>query len=139
MGSFGEIVTSKSADDQIHIIDFKPWVDQEPREARLKVAKELVEAGHTLGFVYISNHGISEELVAEAFSWSKRFFDLKEEKKAQAANPPGSDVFRGWSKIGHETVPPHEEDKLEGVIDYNVSDDCVIPLSYIERSRKATA
>jgi isopenicillin N synthase-like dioxygenase len=119
MGSVGDDHSLLSG--RIAIVDFQPWVDQESREARLKIAKELVEASHDTGFVYIRNHGISEALLEEAFSWNKKFFALDDSKKAQAAHPPGSDAFRGYSKVGHETVPPHEEDKLEGVLDYNVS------------------
>ena len=106
---------------QIPVIDFKPWVGIATREDRLKVAIELVEGCHNTGFVYITNHGISPELLSEAFAWNKKFFDLDEEKKAQAAHPPDSMIFRGYSKIGLEMIPPREEEKVEGVLDFNVS------------------
>lgn len=106
---------------QIPIIDFSTWTTgDQPLPLRLKVGKDLVEACHNTGFVYIKNHGLSESLLTEAFTWSKKFFSLSEQEKALAAHPPGSEIFRGYSRIGHETVPPHEEDKIEGVIDYNV-------------------
>lgn len=107
---------------QIPMIDFSAWITaDQPLPLRLNVARELVEACHNTGFVYINNHGLSESLLSEAFSWSKKFFSLSQQEKALAAHPPGSQIFRGYSCVGHETIPPHEEDKIEGVVDYNVS------------------
>ena len=107
--------------NKLPIIDFRAWTEGSPKEDRLKVAQDLVEACHIAGFCYIRNHGISEALLAEAFGWSRKFYNLKEEEKAQAAHPPGSDIFRGYSKIGHESLPPSEDgEKKEGILDYNV-------------------
>jgi isopenicillin N synthase-like dioxygenase len=40
-------------------------------EHRLAVAKELADACHNVGFVFIINHGVSQELLEEVFGWSK--------------------------------------------------------------------
>ncbi len=105
---------------QIPIIDFRPWIETGSPDKRLKVARELVEACHSTGFVYLTNYGIPASIVEEAFAWNKKFFDLKEEDRASAAHPPDSLSYRGYSKLGHETVQPQEGEKLDGVPDYTV-------------------
>lgn len=52
-------------------------------ERRRDVAAQIYEACANVGFFYISNHGVSEELTTTAFSEAARFFDLPlEEKKS---------------------------------------------------------
>ena len=77
------------------IIDFSPFSRNLLFDSRLKAAHELVKACHETRFVYITNHGISPPLLAEAFAWSRRFFELDVEKRTQAAHPAGSTVFKG--------------------------------------------
>ncbi|KAL2075851.1 hypothetical protein VTL71DRAFT_794 [Oculimacula yallundae] len=105
----------------IPIIDFKPWSEYSSLEDRRRVAHELVEACHTTGFVYIKNSGLQASIIDEAFAWSKKFFELKEKDRASAAHPEGSMIFRGYSKLGHETLQAIEGGKLEGVPDYTES------------------
>jgi isopenicillin N synthase-like dioxygenase len=64
-------------------------------EHRLAVAKELADACHNAGFVFIINHGVRQKLLKEAFGWSKRLFDLKTEGKMLASRPDGLTVHRG--------------------------------------------
>lgn len=106
---------------QIPVINFEPWTAPSSAQQRLDVAHELVEACHSTGFVYITNFGIPESVVEEAFAWSKKFYALKEEDRASAAHPPGSMIYRGYSKLGHEVVQAVEGEKFEGVPDYTVS------------------
>lgn len=48
---------------QIPIIDFK---DFETRSA--EIAKEVYEACTTIGFFYVANHGIPQEMIDDAFA-----------------------------------------------------------------------
>jgi isopenicillin N synthase-like dioxygenase len=91
-----------------------------PPKKKVSVARRLVEGCHYTGFVYIKNHGVPASLPAEAFAWTKRFFDLEEEQKSQAARNPNGLSFRGWGKKGTETIPPVQKEKIKGVLDYNV-------------------
>lgn len=50
-------------------------------ERRRDVAAQIYEACANVGFFYISNHGVSEELTTTAFSEAARFFDLPLEEK----------------------------------------------------------
>jgi hypothetical protein len=51
--------------------------------ARKAVAAEIREACINIGFFYVQNHGISQELVDGVFEWGKRFFDLGFEEKME--------------------------------------------------------
>jgi isopenicillin N synthase-like dioxygenase len=94
-----------TSDPSLPIIDLSKWTSPSATKSdRLALAKELVEACHTTGFAYIINHGISPTVLDEAFAWSKKFHDMPQEKKMQAAHPDGSQAFRGYSWPGHENV-----------------------------------
>ena len=88
----------------IPMIDFLTWTSPFNVVAadRLETARELVEACHTTGFVYIKNHGISPNLLGEIFAMSQKFFDLPKEEKMLAANA-GAQSFRGYSWPGLES------------------------------------
>jgi isopenicillin N synthase-like dioxygenase len=109
------------------VIDFLSWTSpfNVSPEDRLETARELVEACHTTGFVYITNHGISPELLGEAFAMSKKFFDLPTEKKMTAGNA-GSQSFRGysWPGLENSNAISDEGTKVPGtekeVVDFNV-------------------
>lgn len=89
---------------KLPIIDFANWKEGSTPEQRYAIAKELADACHNVGFVFIINHGISPELLEEVFGWSKRLFDLKTEEKMLAPHPPGPTVHRGYSWPGLEKV-----------------------------------
>lgn len=88
----------------IPIIDFTNWTSTSTPDERFAVAKQLADACHNVGFVFIINHGIGPELLEEAFGWSKRLFDLKVEEKMLAPHPNGHAVHRGYSWPGLEKV-----------------------------------
>lgn len=94
------------------IIDFSRWL-QGSADEKKKVAHELAEACRRVGFVYVTNHGVPDNLLEEAFSWSQKLFDLPEEKKMLAPHPPGPNVHRGYSWPGLEKVSQyiHEDGK----------------------------
>ncbi|KAK4542266.1 hypothetical protein LTR36_006919 [Oleoguttula mirabilis] len=100
MGSVGEAPSPST----IPVIDFSRWNASTSKAERLAVAKELTDACRRVGFVYIINHGLSQELLDEAFDTSKRLFDLSLEEKMQAPHPDGPEVHRGYSYPGLEKV-----------------------------------
>ncbi|KAG0651919.1 2-oxoglutarate-dependent dioxygenase htyE, partial [Hyphodiscus hymeniophilus] len=99
MGSIEEPQTGN-----VPIIDFKNWASESTPGQRYEVGKKLADACHNVGFVYIINHGVSPELLEEAFGWSKRLFNLKHEEKMLAPHPDGPTVHRGYSYPGLEKV-----------------------------------
>lgn len=72
----------------IPIVDLAPWSDGSPAD-RKRIAAELAEACRRVGFVYVKNHGIADELLADAFGWARKLFDLPMEEKMLAPHPPG--------------------------------------------------
>ena len=128
MGSIDkEEASTTTADISIPIIDFSTWSSAQSSAAeRASIAKELVDACHNVGFVSIINHGVSPELLNEAFWWSKRLFDLKTEEKLLAPHPEGAAVHRGYSWPGLEKVSqvissdPEVGEKLRAVTDCKV-------------------
>lgn len=116
-------------EETIPIIDFSLWTSSKASSSdRLVVAQELVAACHDTGFVYLKNHGVSPELLEEAFTWSKKLFDLPKEKKMQAAHPDGSISFRGYAWPGLENLPDLTEDPKKttrSVKDHNVRFPCI--------------
>jgi isopenicillin N synthase-like dioxygenase len=52
----------------IPIIDLEPARTGTPEEAA-QVAKDVYHAFKYVGFAYIKNHGVPQELIDEAFSW----------------------------------------------------------------------
>ncbi|OJD34325.1 thymine dioxygenase [Diplodia corticola] len=87
----------------IPIVDFSHWSGGSPEE-RQSIAKKLTDAARGVGFVYIVNHGVSDNVLDQAFAWSKKLFDLPHEKKMLAPHPPGPNVHRGYSWPGLEKV-----------------------------------
>ena len=88
----------------IPVVDFTDWTSVAPLNQKRAIAQKLIEACRTVGFVYITNHHLSPERLAEAFQWSKKLFDLKLEQKMLAPHPSGFTVHRGYSWPGLEKV-----------------------------------
>lgn len=88
----------------IPIVDFAKSNSDASLERKKEIANQLTEACKTVGFVYIVNHTVSPVRLAEAFTWSKKLFDLKREEKMLAPHPNGFAVHRGYSWPGLEKV-----------------------------------
>ena len=84
-------MTNNSA---IPVVDFSRWYNG-AADDKQQVALELADACRRVGFVYVVNHGVADELLDEAFGWSKKLFDLPTEKKMLAPHPPGKST--PWS------------------------------------------
>jgi isopenicillin N synthase-like dioxygenase len=68
-------------------------------EERRKVASEIKEACTRVGFFYVENHGVPQELLDGVFQQAESFFALPFEQKMEVfiAN---SANFRGYTPIG---------------------------------------
>lgn len=103
-GTANGTANGKTSPFKIPVVDFSSWNDSKDKEARLRVAQEIVDASKKVGFVYIINHALPESLLDEAFDWSKRFFAQSLEEKMKAPHPEGWAVHRGYSWPGLEKV-----------------------------------
>ncbi|KAH7137971.1 hypothetical protein B0J11DRAFT_545880 [Dendryphion nanum] len=100
----------------IPIVDFGKFLNGTDEEKKI-VGKEIDDAFRNVGFVYLKNHGVSAQEVAQCFEWSKKFFDLPLETKMLAPHPPGGAHHRGYSAPGLEAVSQHvyDDDKIDEV------------------------
>jgi isopenicillin N synthase-like dioxygenase len=99
----GSIAEEFSATPSLPLIDFTPWTSNGSQEQRMKAARELVNGCRRAGFVYISNHGVPEAMIEEAFARAKKFFDLPPEEKMKVERD--SLAFRGYNPTGVQRVP----------------------------------
>ena len=100
----------------IPVVDFRGWTSAAPPEQRQAIAQKLIKACQDVGFVYITNHHLPPERLAQAFEWSEKLFDLKLEQKMLAPHPSGFTVHRGYSWPGLEKVSNamgDEDDKAD--------------------------
>ena len=88
----------------VPVVDFAPWRLEATLEEKKAVAAKIIQACKDIGFVYLTNHTISPQRLAEAFAISKRLYDLPIEQKKLAPHPPGFAVHRGYSWPGLEKV-----------------------------------
>ncbi|KAI9703973.1 MAG: hypothetical protein M1820_005755 [Bogoriella megaspora] len=95
---------------EIPVIDFRPFLDGSDAE-RETTAGRIKQAFRSVGFVYLTNHGVPHEKVDQCFEWSKRFFNLPLETKMLAPHPPGGSHHRGYSGLGIEKVSQNVFDR----------------------------
>ena len=89
------------------IIDLKPFFSDSP-EKRKQVGEELVAGCRKYGFVYIKNYTLDEEILNQAYGFSRQFFESSDDDKMKAPHPPGFTHHRGYLSVGKEKVK--EED-----------------------------
>ncbi|KAF6235478.1 hypothetical protein HO173_006161 [Letharia columbiana] len=92
-----------NADSAIPLIDFDQFLNGST-DRREQVASAIDAAFRSVGFLYVSNHGIDQDKVDECFQWSKRFFALSESKKNLIRRPPDKSIYRGYVGVGREKV-----------------------------------
>jgi isopenicillin N synthase-like dioxygenase len=61
------------AEIAIPVIDLAP-LQSGSREAALKTGKEAFEAFREVGFAYIKNHGVPQELIDQSIEWVSRAY-----------------------------------------------------------------
>lgn len=98
----------------VPVIDFSPCLDPySTEEDRKKTALEIDKACREVGFFYLSNHGVDEELRASMLRTARTFFEsaTEQEKKAISIKPAGTDNgddARGFQKVDGRGKGAHE-------------------------------
>ena len=80
----------------------------------LALAKQLHQHFSDVGFVYITNHGISGELVDELEGASRKFFALQHQEKMQISMTHAAQAWRGYFPVGAE-LTAGKVDQKEGL------------------------
>ncbi|KAI8808724.1 hypothetical protein BJ742DRAFT_258635 [Cladochytrium replicatum] len=86
----------------IPVIDFGRFIAG-GEEGRRAVGEQIIRGYNQVGFLYLKNHGINEELLARVFEQSKAFFALPYEKKMESKYI-SPEANRGYSPPGSEKL-----------------------------------
>ncbi len=70
-------------------------------DARAAFLHELRETAHTVGFFYLTGHGIAPELVTQMLQLARQFFELPAQAKLEI-EMVNSPHFRGYNRTGME-------------------------------------
>jgi isopenicillin N synthase-like dioxygenase len=95
-----EPVTTSS---DVPIIDLAPWFEGSA-EGRALAAAQVDSALREIGFLLITNHGVTVELREEVRAAARAFFELPVEVKSRYRLQVGDDTWlpRGWMPVGGE-------------------------------------
>lgn len=84
----------------VPIIDISTYLDGTDK---LSVAQKVNEACRSIGFLVISGHGVSKDLLKRVDTESRLFFALPKNEKMKYA-PKGKDHVRGYASVGSEAL-----------------------------------
>lgn len=90
--------------NSIVVVDLSPFTSHGDHDSQVQAADDLRQALSVNGFIAISGHGISSDLLREAFQTTKTLFDLSYEEKMRAPHPDGPVPHRGHSGPGRDNV-----------------------------------
>lgn len=91
-------------DPAVSVIDVKNlWREGASLAERKAVADEIGRACRDIGFFIITNHGIREQVLEDAWRATKDFFDMPEADKLKFVMPQHEYPF-GYSKFGGEVL-----------------------------------
>ncbi|MGB3491616.1 MAG: 2-oxoglutarate and iron-dependent oxygenase domain-containing protein [Elainellaceae cyanobacterium] len=82
----------------IPLVDFAPFLIDDSI-GQQQVAAEIYRACHEIGFLYVINHGIPQDMIDRAFEQSQQFFDLPLAQKQKVA---WSNEFSNRGYVGRE-------------------------------------
>ncbi len=103
------LIAAKVSLDEIPVIDISPLLHG-PAPARAEVVRAIGEACRNIGFFYVVNHGVPQELIARVYAEAARFFAQSAEKKAEIAIEKSA-CHRGWFQMGGENLDPAKQTK----------------------------
>lgn len=92
-------------------VDLRDFTSGEPRR-KAAFVRDIGEAFEQIGFVALSGHFLSEELVETLYAEVKKFFDLPEEIKKKY-EIPGIGGQRGYTSFGKEHAKGRSEGDLK--------------------------
>ena len=107
---------AKSTFEEIPIIDMTGSFSDDVN-VRRKVAKEIATACEQVGFFYIKNHGIPQELMDETMGAARKHFDKPFEAKMREHIYKSKDM-RGYEPVHGANVDPNTKGGKNGVTYY---------------------
>ncbi len=92
----------------LSVIDMRPFIEG-GEEGRKKVAQEIYDAAHNVGFLYLKNFGMSDDLLETAFSEAKSLFMSDEKTKV----PFRATLNHGYTTMRGEALDPSKPADLK--------------------------
>ncbi len=103
----------------IPIIDFQPFINGNADEKKA-VAKQIYDACHKIGFMYLKNLGVSSKLRSKMFHLSQHFFNLPQSVKNQI---PWDELSnRGYAAIARERLTENKPGDLKEAFNLGMED-----------------
>jgi isopenicillin N synthase-like dioxygenase len=103
-----QTTTSQS---RLPVIDMAPLFRPGDAAGRTEVARQIEAACRASGFFYVTGHGVSDEILQNLDSASRRFFELPEETKLRIPMSRGGRAWRGFFPLGGELTSGRPDGK----------------------------
>jgi len=92
------------------------------RENFNQVSKELDAAFSSVGFVYLKNHGISQDVIRQCFATSAEFFALPIEEKRKFTRETAKSLKSGYVPAGQEILESKSSHEIREAYDVTSMD-----------------
>ncbi|ESO84918.1 hypothetical protein LOTGIDRAFT_168175 [Lottia gigantea] len=108
----------------IPVVDFQKYGLHKKNETEItnadlkKIGDKLIAAFDSIGFCYVINHGIPQDLISQIFGVSNTFFDLPTETKMKYVRPKDSDMDHGYVKMEAESLNPERPGDNKEAFDF---------------------
>ncbi|MGB1361417.1 MAG: isopenicillin N synthase family dioxygenase [Alphaproteobacteria bacterium] len=124
-------VKGKKVDfDSIPVIDIATLVDGSDIDS---VAKELRHVCENVGFLYVKNHGISDDTINDMLKLTREFFDLPVSVKNNIHIKDSGTTLRGYIGMYEENVDPEKTKDYKECYDMGANSDDSIPFFGMNR------
>jgi isopenicillin N synthase-like dioxygenase len=118
------LASRQTAFSEIPIVDISPLIDGTDPQ---RVAKKIGEICEEVGFFYVTNHGVSNDLIERTYRVTERFFDLPFEVKQRLNVANSGPTLRGYVPTYAENVDPKNTRDLKECFDFGAHQDEVSP------------
>jgi isopenicillin N synthase-like dioxygenase len=97
-----DVIVAETVDlAEIPLIDFAPFLHGDAADRR-RVATEIAEACHAIGFFYLTGHGVPQAVEDAIFEQSAEFYHQPDAAKRTALATPS--WYRGWVPAPQQTT-----------------------------------
>jgi len=118
------LASKQTAFSEIPIVDVSTLVDGSDPEG---VAKKVGEICEQVGFFYVKNHGVAEDLIKRMYTISERFFDLPFAAKDRLSVANSGPTLRGYIPTYGENVDPEHTRDFKECFDFGADEEAVSP------------
>ncbi|KAE8377487.1 hypothetical protein BDV26DRAFT_211296 [Aspergillus bertholletiae] len=78
-----------------------------------KLAAQLKDAVHEVGFFHVTNFGLTQEEIDRQFAIAKEFFSLPEDERVSFRAPLEEGIYNGYRPLGSIEILPGLRDNIE--------------------------